>query len=338
MICFMLLLPALMFSAKIGILHLKASGIDDAMADAVAGLVGNELSGHGYQVLNPDAMDAAVGEKIACYESGCAAEAGFTAKVERVIYGSVTRFGDKYIVQLSVVNVSTQEVVWTGSLASATVEDMDMVAKRLGSAIVSGKKPEQTVEVGTVTQQEEEAPRRRQAFLCAGGKFGTLIPLGGYGGSGMLMNMGGMLWYEITNMAIELGYEYCFSGDLDDVGEGKAVEGIMDISVLYFFNKGDFSPFVRGGAGLSMLGLYDDTGSGFDTGMEIGFGATAGVGLAMFRTYDFRLVLDGAYHMSFVDITGFDSPHHGPKISIGVLYKTKRGGCFGGGCGGPGCF
>ncbi len=333
------LIPTSVQAVKIGVLHLKPVGVDQETAEVVANLLAGELSNYGYQVVNPDGMDAAAGEKLTCYESGCAAEAGFTAKVEQVAFGSVSRLGEKYIVQISVVNVSTQVVIWSGNLAAKTAEDLDTVAKRLAKSIAEGKEAEETVEVGIVTEEEEKRPMRRRAFFITGFKFGTLIPFGGYGGSGALMYGAWTVWYEIPNMAVEASYDLGFSANLSDVDEGKATEHIIDISLLYFFNKGDLSPFIKGGAGMSALGLYDDTGYAYGGGMAFGFGANAGGGLVMFRTYDFRLVLEGTYHFNFVDIEGFETPHHGPKIMIGLLYRAgKRRGCLGGGCLGGGCW
>ena len=333
-LCLICLTPALIFAAKVGVLHLKAVSVDPGTAEVVSGLLAGELSNVGYQVLNPDAMDAAVGERLTCYEIGCAAEAGFVAGVEQVIFGSVSRLGEKHIVQLSVVSVSTREVIWSGSLSAKTTEDLDMVAKRLAKSIAEGKKTEETVEVGMITKEEEKKPLRRKAFYVTGPKFGTLIPMGGYGGSGALMYGAWAFWYEIPNMAVELSYDFGISGNVSELEEGgKATEQIIDISLLYFFSKTDFSPFVKGGAGMSFLGLYDDQGIGAgDTGMAYGFGFSAGGGLVMFRTYDFRLLIEATYHFNFTDISGFESPHHGPKLMLGLLYRAKRIGCCGGGC------
>ncbi len=337
MFCTICFIPTVIFAAKIGVLALKPVGVDQETAEIVANLFAAELSNYGYRVVNPDGMDAAAGEKLACYESDCAIEAGLTAKVEQVAFGSVSRLGEKHIVQVSVVNVLTEEVIWSGSLSAKTAEDLDMVAKRLAKSIVEGKEPEKTVEVGIVTEEEEEEPLRRRAFFVTGFKFGTLIPLGGYGGSGALMYGAATLWYEIPNMAVEATYSFGFSGDLSDVEQGKASEQVIDISLLYFLNKGDVTPFLKAGAGMSVLGLYDDTGTAYGEGAAVGLGVNVGGGFVMFRTYDFRLVLETTYNISFVDVSGFDSPHHGPKFTLGLLYRSKRRGCLGG-CLGGGCW
>ena len=236
-------------------------------------------------------------------------------------------------------NVSTREIVWTGSLSAASADDLDMVAKRIAKSIAEGKKVEETVEVGMVTEQEEEEPRRRQAFFVTGGKFGMLFPLGGYGGSGNMVYGAFTLWYEIPNVAVELSYDIGFSGNLTEFGGGgKALEHIIDMSFLYLFSKTDFCPYVKAGIGMSSLGLYDSLGySPGDMGMAFGLGTSAGAGLVMFRTYDFRVLLEAVYHINFNEIPGFEGPHHGPKISLGLFYRARRrkgcgGGCFGGGC------
>ncbi len=338
-ICTIGLIPIFMFAARVGVLHFKAVGVATETAEAVVALLASDLANYKHQVMSPDAIDAAVGQIVRCYESSCAAEIGFTAKVERVIYGSVSKLGDKHIVQASVVNVSTREVVWSGSLSAISADDLDMVAKRLAKSIAEGKKAEETIEVGMVTEQEEEAPRRRHAFFVTGGKFGMLFPLGGYGGSGNLVYGAFSLWYEIPNMAVELSYDFGFSGNLVEFGgQGKALEHIIDMSFMYLFSKNDFCPYVKGGIGMSSLGLYDSLGySPGDMGMAFGLGTSAGAGLLMFRTYDFRVLIETTYHINFNEIPGFEGPHHGPKIMLGLLYRPRRrkgcgGGCFSGGC------
>ncbi len=86
--------PLMLSGAKIGVLHLKAVGVATETAEVVAGLLVSDLTNCGYQVLHPDAIDAAAGQRVECFESGCAAEAGFKAKVEQVIFGSVSRLGE----------------------------------------------------------------------------------------------------------------------------------------------------------------------------------------------------------------------------------------------------
>ena len=326
------LIPAFMNAKKIGVLHFKATGVSSTTAQVVTDLLSSELVNYGYTVSNPDAMDAAVGEVIKCYEPVCAAEAGFKAKVEQVVYGSVSKLGEKHIVQASVVSVSTQEVIWSGSLSAATAEDLDMVAQRLVKSIAEGKKTGETVEVGAVTEEEEEEPMRRRVFYTTGIKAGALQPLGGYGESGTMFHFGALFWYETPNLVVELGLYSAFSGNLGDI-EGTANEFVApELSLLYMFSRQDISPYIGGGIGFGILSLNPETG--FDPEAAYGIALNGGGGLVFFRTYDIRVLLDVRYRVNLCQVENFDGPHHGIMLSVGFTYRPKFRFC--GGCGG-GC-
>jgi TolB-like protein len=326
------LMPGFMNAKKIGVLHFKATGVSSATAQIVTDLLSSELVNYGYTVSSPDAMDAVVGDVIKCYEPVCAAEAGFTSKVEQVVYGSVSKLGEKHIVQASVVNVSTQEVIWSGSLSAATAEDLDMVAQRIAKSIAEGKKTGETVEVGTVTEEEEEEPLRRRVFYTTGIKAGALQPLGGYGESGTMFHLGALFWYETPNVVAELAFYTAFSGNLGDV-EGTATEAVApELSILYMFTKQDISPYIGGGVGFGILSLSPDTG--FIPETAYGVAINGGGGLVFFRTYDIRVLLDVRYRVNLSQVENFDGPHQSIMFSIGFTYRPKFKFC--GGCGG-GC-
>ena len=183
-------MPVTASATKYGVLHLKSVGVPYATTETVASLLANDLTGYGHTVLNPDAMDDAAGQVLKCYQSECAADAGAVAMVEQVIFGSVSTLGEKHIVQVSVVNVATREVIWAGSLAAKTAEDLDTVVKRLAKSISEGRKAEETVEVELVTAEEAKEPLRRRVFHTFGTTAGMVVPLDGYAGSSTLYNLG----------------------------------------------------------------------------------------------------------------------------------------------------
>ncbi len=321
------LIPSVLFATKIGVIHLKSVGVEQETADIVANLLAAEISNYGYQGVNPDGMDAAVGRTIACYESGCAAEVGLAAKVDQVAFGSVSRLGEKHIVQISVVNVVTQEMTWSGSLSAKTAEDLDMIAKRLAKSIVEGKKPDETVEVGIITEEEEKKPLRRRVFHTTGIRTGMLQPIGGYANSSTLFGTGALYWYETPNFALEVCFSYAFSGDMSG-DQGKAIEAtIPEISGLYLFSRNDICPYLGGGLGFGILALEDRY---YDSGAEYDVVFNGGGGVVFLRTYDVRFLLDVRYRIHMASIEGFDGPHHGLGLSIGVTYRPKGRMC--GGC------
>jgi hypothetical protein len=316
--------PLTMHGAEYGVLHLKSVGVSYATTETVASLLANDLAGHGHTVLNPDAMDDANGEILECYQSECAADAGAVAEVERVIYGSVSTLGEKHIVQVSVVTVATREVIWAGSLAAKTAEDLDTVVKRLAKSISEGKPPDETVEVELVTAEEEKEPMRRRVFHTFGTTAGMVVPLDGYAGSGTLYNLGWLYWYETPRIVAEVAGYATFPGNVES---GEALEFCpVEFSLLYMLSKKDISPYFGGGVGFG--GLILDPG-------EAAYGMTlnAGGGLVFMRTYDIRFIVDARYHVNLADVPNVSGPHHGFKFSIGLTYRPKFRGCFGCGIG-----
>lgn len=318
------LIPLAADAATYGVLHLKPVGVSYATTEAVATLLVSDLINYGHTVLNPDAMDDAVGDVLECYESSCAAEAGLAANVEHAIYGSVSRLGDKHIVQLSIVNVMTKEVIWAGSLAAKTAEDLDTVVKRLAKSISEGKKAEETVEVGLVTAEEEKEPMRRRVFHTFGTTAGMVVPVGGYGGANTLYNLGWLYWYETPHLVFEAAGYFTFPGDIENATASEFCP--VEFSALYMLSKRDISPYFGGGVGFGWLIV--------DPG-ETAYGLTlnAGGGLVFMRTYDIRFILDARYHINLADVPNVDGPHHGIKFSIGLTYRPKFRGCFGCGVG-----
>jgi hypothetical protein len=207
-----------------------------------------------------------------------------------------------------------------------------MVAKRLAKSIAEGKKAAETVEVGTVVEEEEKEPMRKRVFYTTGVKAGMLQPLGGYGESGTLYHFGALFWYETPSLVAELGVYTAFSGDLGSVG-GSATEACApELSILYMLTKGDITPYLGGGIGFGILSLNPETG--FDPGTAYGVALNGGGGIVFLRTYDIRVLLDVRYRVNLSQVEGFDGPHHGVMFSVGFTYRPKTKGCLscGGGC------
>jgi len=321
--------PFTLNAAKYGVLHLKPVGVSYATTETVASLLVSDLTNYGHTVLNPDAMDAAAGDILECYESECAADAGTLAKVERVIFGSVSTLGEKHIAQVSVVSVATREVIWAGSLAAKTAEDLDTVVKRLAKSISEGKAVEKTVEVELVTAEEEKLPMRRRVFHTVGTTAGMVVPLDGYAGAGGLFNLGWLYWYETPRLVAEVAGYFTFPGDVET---GTALEFCpVEFSLLYMLSKKDISPYFGGGIGFGWLTVESDDPYSI---AETAYGVTlnAGGGLVFLRTYDIRVVLDARYHINLANMSDVDGPHHGIKFSLGLTYRPRFS-CFGCGFG-----
>jgi hypothetical protein len=331
----LLIMPVVLYGAKVGVLRFKGIGVEKETASAVSELLVSELAAYGHQMLNPDALDAAVGEEISCYEAAGAAEVGFKAKVDRIIFGSVSKFGEKYVVQATVVNVATSDVLWNGSASSKSAEDMDTVIKRIAKAIAEGKKVEEGAEVGMITEQEiTTESKRKEGFYSTGGGFVFGFPLGGYAGATSLMGFAWLNCFETKNFMIQVNMPYYWSLGAQAIGSGTEPSvldyGLLDFEFDYLFTKSDIAPYAGGGIGMHLL-ILSRAGLAAETNFGMVF--NGGGGLIFLRTYDFHVIINGGYSVNIADLPSYDVPHHGFKIGLGVVYRPK-GGCGGGGCGG----
>lgn len=321
---FFLLLPGSLNAKKMGLLTFKPVGIESNITEAISQLMESELSSYGHTVVPPDKIEEKLGKTVECYNKECAAEIGTQMGLEKVIFGSLTKIGEKHIISAVVVESQTGEIVFSDKVTSKTAEDLDVCVSRLVKSIEYGKEVEETAEVGKITEEEvEKGVKRKKAFFSSGGGFGIGIPVMGYGdASDNTINYYGFKgWYETPKFAAEFDWYFGSSGAFE------LNEWSLGISLLYFFTTTDFSPYLSVGVARKSITIgyyyYDYT-----TGLAL----ETGGGLVIFRTYDFRLVLDGRLSTSFNTIGDIDGPHSSFKIGINLLYKKEKGGGCGGGC------
>jgi hypothetical protein len=329
LVFFSLFLSGCLNAQEVGLLNFKAVGVENNMIEVISELLGSELASYGYTIVSQDIIEENLGRTIECQNKTCAAEIGRTTGLEKVIFGAVTKLGEKYIVSAVVVESQTGEIVFSDKVTSKTTEDLDVCLSRLAKSIVEGKEVEKTIEVGKITEEEvAKEEKRKQAFFSSGGGFGIGIPIMGYGDSSnnVIAYYGDIInyyefkaWYETPKFAAELDWYFGTSGEMD------LSEWSVGISLVYFFTTTDFSPYLSiGMARKSMTMWFSDYTSGL--------ALEAGGGLVIFRTYDFRIVIDGRLSTSFNDIGEMNGPHSVIKIGANLLYKRDKGGGCSGGC------
>ena len=339
-LCF--LLPYMLAAETIAVLDFKPIGVDYALVDAVVTLLRSDIASYKkYTLIEKDKVEKIIGGATDCADKDCAAAIGEQVNAEKVVYGTISKLGEKYIIAASVVEVATKKLVFQDRISAASAEDLDVVSKRLAKSIVTGKAIEKTAEIGAVTEEEEKVPRRRTTFFTTGGKFGWGMPLGdSYGGANSLMIFDALFWYETPKFMVEVQFELIttpatsISQQTDTTI--RAMEfSLPDLSLYYLFTKTDFCPYVGGGLGFKQLFVYREVPGQFQPDAETasGMGLNVGGGIIAFRTYDFRLLLGARYGINFASPPVFEGPHHSIQINFGITY---RGGGCGGGFGGLG--
>jgi len=324
LLSFSLFSPANLNAESIGLLRFKPLGIESNITEAIYQLLESELISYGHMVISQEKIDEELGRKVECYNKQCAAETGIQMGLEKIIFGSLTKIGEKYIVSANVVESKSGEIVFSDKVTSKTAEDLDVCISRLAKSIEYGKEVEKTAEVGKITEEEMEiGAKRKKAFFASGPGFGMGIPVAGYGdASNNVINYYGFkTWYETPKFAAEVDWYFGSSGAIDfDLNEWS-----LGISLIYFLTTIDFSPYLSLGVERKSITIdYFDYTSGL--------ALQAGGGLVIFRTYDFRLVLDGRFSTSLFDIGGAEGPHCAMKIGVNLLYKKDKGGGCSGGC------
>jgi TolB-like protein len=338
-------LPVALLGEKYAVCDLKPVGVSVSLADAVVTLLRSDLSSYKNITL------VELTEKVVIEDKESAAELGFKAKAQKVVYGTISKLGEKYIISANVVDVSSHNIVYQDRIAASSAEDLDITSKRLAKSIATGKKVEATAEIGKITEEETKEPRRRRNFHTVGGKFGWGFPIGSdsYGGASALMGGDFIYWYETQNVIAEFAFNATMtplstSYEFDTTQTEEATITAAEVtygqlSLLYLFSKEDICPYAGGGIGLRNLMITDERVGG-KTESAFGMGLNVNGGIIAFRTYDFRVFLDASYSLNFANLKTFGGPHHAFKIAVGVTYKKEMGGgggCGGGGCGGGGC-
>lgn len=340
----LIFLPLSLLGEKIAVIDFKPIGVDPSLAEATTTLLRSDLSAYKKFSL------VEVGEKVECDDKERAAEIGFKVKAQKVVYGTISKLGTKYIISAYVVEVSTRNIVFQDRVTASSAEDLDTASKRLAKAIVTGKKVEDVAEIGAIVEEETKEPRRRKSFFTVGGKFGMGFPFAdSYGGVKTLMSGDFIYWYETPQFIAEFGFGGVVTPITTTMGFSDTL-GEMDItmrageftyaqmSLFYLFSKEDFCPYAGGGIGMRNCFITRDYPGFWDDYSESAFGLAINLnaGLIIFRTYDFRMLIEGQYSLNMANFEEFGGPHHAFKVNFGFTYKKEKdggcGGCIGGGC------
>jgi len=292
---------------RLAILPLKGTGVDVSTQETVYLLLQSEIRQlRKYEVIPETDVLPLLSER-SCSEAVCAVEIGKQAKAAKVVFGSLNKLGEKIIFHYSLVDVSSGATLLTDDLSALRVEDLDQVTKRVAASIVQQIPAEKTVEVGLVTEQESLQPNTRKVNSSYGIGFGYLYPQKGYDDKQSIFVWDFRSLYEMRHFAVDA---------LLGIRQGAA----LNVGVLYLVSPRDFSPFV--GAGLGFHGVsheqVDDYGyqqNKTSDGVELLIKG----GLLAFRTYDFRVVANVEYGITFNDCHD-----RAIVVTIGMMRAGKK--------------
>jgi len=228
-----------------------------------------------------------------CFDVECALKIGREVNAGQIMGCKLSALGEKIIVQFFLVDAVKEETVLRDQITALTVEDLDVVMKRIAKSIVEHSPVLKNVEVGTIVASEAEKEHRRTSTKNFGVAFGYLYPQNGYDNSD-------------RNFAFDLR----IGNELQDFSVGMLLgirKGfVMNVYGDYLLSKKDICPFVGGAFGFHWISHntfyngYDE----YDHGKERkgdGFELTARTGLRLFRTYNFQVIINLAYTYTLND-------------------------------------
>lgn len=238
-----------------------------------------------------------------CSDKECAISIAKKENAEEVIFSSIIGIGNKFIFSASITKKDGSNL-FSQKFTTDKFEDFEELCDRMAEALINRKSLEKvsSIENITTTESKNEIRKDRLSYYSWGIDAGI-----GYPGIGrrsfkirqsqnerrpMLFKLGWTNFWEFKN---NLGL------DLDLLCFLPASLG-GDASIIYFFNKSDFSPFAGGGVGAhffpdkySQLELEEEGKRLWGPALNIQGG------LMLFRTYNINLITRAQYHVVFTD-------------------------------------
>lgn len=299
------------------VLAFSHRGVDEATVHTFSDLLRAELQGQGeLTVITSEAV---------CPDADCALGAARLADAQVALFGSLGTLGRKTVVTVTAVEVESGETRASQRMAVDQLEDLEAAATRLATTLVHGDPVEETAELGLVTRQEAQVPRRREGRLGPALRIGSILPISdGYARAGTGIALDGSLFYETLDFAIEGRTGIRFDAKRRD--GNHYLELPLDLGAYWLLGRGDFSVCLGGGAGVRYLAAERltevVTGTVIRTEAEKtledstwAFGYFARAGILLLRTYTARVAITVDYNMLLTTLLGETNPQ---SLTVGV--------------------
>lgn len=280
-------------TGKLAVLPFQSLGLDEMTMKSAESLLRLEIRKlNKVEVLGEKEVEQVLGGEI-CVEVPCAVEIGNKLKVDQVVFCKLITLGQKIIVEFTLVDVLNQKIILVDKLSAASVEDLDVVMKRVAVSVIRQESTDKSAEVDLITEKETETPRRRGTRKFTGFSFGYLYPQKGYDDEDRSFTMDFRTGAEISDFAIGMQMA---------IRKGFA----MNIFSHYLFTKKDFCPYLGGAFGFHWVSheeyIIEENGYWRETKKRgDGFELLANGGLLAFRTYNIQIIVNLAYSYTLND-------------------------------------
>jgi len=272
---------------KIALLPLTSNDVDFASMQTSESILRMELSDkENISLVSRNKTISVMSDEI-CDDGDCAREIGEKLDVPEVLICKLNRLGEKIIVQYQLIDVKSGKNILSDRATSLSLEDLDMVMKRIAISVSRLTPFDANQEVGNIVQQESIETLRRKARYNFGVGFGYLFPTEGYDED------------HDKSFTINAYFDY----ELQDFSSGLmlgARKGFaINIYGNYLFTRTDVCPYVGASLGFHWVaheGIFYANDKDED-GIELGLKG----GVRLFHTYNFQIFIQGEYIMTFND-------------------------------------
>ncbi len=130
-----LFLPGVLSAEEIGILPFRTTGVEMYITDAFYDLLETELDFYDHEVVSPYEIEHYLRGSVICYNKDYAADYGSSLGLEKVIFGSITKLGEKYVITAVVVKSRTGEILLSDKTTLENEDYLDSYVYSLAEAI-----------------------------------------------------------------------------------------------------------------------------------------------------------------------------------------------------------
>lgn len=270
-------------------------------------------SNHNIHVMLPDHDGQTYLEKESISAS---IQAATEVEATMVMTGEIHSLNGSFIVALSVYDAKSGEKKWSDMMKGVTSADLDPLLSRLGRTFMSTTKARDDIEVGEVTQYEQQGVELQQ--IKANHYFGFMVGGNALIGDRTLSGFGLVYTFDANTVLFHVNTDFYFSSERNDEPSLTVYPeqlASFNMGVIYPLSRKRMTWFLQGGMDYS--GVYADV---VDVGHRSisGVGVLVGGGYLLNRNSTVNLRIHSALHLPTyrVDGTYYPSLRFGLTTSI----------------------
>ncbi|MCP4458839.1 MAG: hypothetical protein GY816_12570 [Cytophagales bacterium] len=271
---------------------------------------------HDYHILLPEKTDNYF--DLNGYAS--AIEEAQNREAEFVMLGEIHSLDGDYIVSLGMYNSKTGKKLWHDLIKGVSQEDLDPLLSRLGRNFMKETKARDDVEIGEVTDYEQQGVALQQ--IKVNHFMGLMVGANTLIGDQTLSGFGLAYSYDANTVLFNVNFDFYPSSSVvinAELLEEKKQSANFNLGILYPLSRKRMTWFLSGGMEYGMVRI-DAEGFELDPERVSGVGLFAGGGYLINRNSTVNLRIQAA--ISFPTYKIRDTYH--PSLKFGIVTSFTK--------------